>query len=263
MNHGTVFVPSRTQANIEDGGKICAGCGEWKPWGEFYKCRRNHDGHGSRCKECFDRYASVRHGDVNDYQRAYRAAHADTSRRYAAAYYRAHSEGIKARVKAYRRSHAPDLMRKALIQQAQRRATDPMFRLRTNMRTRLGTALRAKRLRKGSSTERILGCSWPQLRAHLETQFTSGMTWANYGEWHVDHIVPLASARTVEELERLGRYTNLQPLWAVDNIRKGDHMPDEWAKAHPLAAREGRSKRASIRPQPAAAGNGEGDGDEA
>jgi hypothetical protein len=54
----------------------------------------------------------------------------------------------------------------------------------------------------------------------MELQFWPGMTWSNYGKWHVDHIIPLCTANSKEALEKLCHYTNLQPLWAVDNLRK-------------------------------------------
>jgi len=53
------------------------------------------------------------------------------------------------------------------------------------------------------------------------------MSWDNYGEWHIDHIIPLCSATTVEELEKLCHYTNLQPLWAEENLFKGGKMPED------------------------------------
>jgi len=59
------------------------------------------------------------------------------------------------------------------------------------------------------------------LKKHIEKQFTKGMSWKNQGDWHIDHIMPLASANTIEETIRLCHYTNLQPLWALDNLEKG------------------------------------------
>lgn len=75
---------------------------------------------------------------------------------------------------------------------------------------------------------RIIGCDWTTFKQHIESKFypnpTTGepMTWDNYGKngWHIDHIVPLCSAQSVEDLIRLSHYTNLQPLWAQDNIKK-------------------------------------------
>ena len=68
---------------------------------------------------------------------------------------------------------------------------------------------------------KLLGCSYEEVREHLSKQFTEGMSWDNYGEWHIDHIIPLASATTEEEVLKLYHYTNLQPLWAKDNLSKG------------------------------------------
>ena len=78
---------------------------------------------------------------------------------------------------------------------------------------------------KSRRAEQILGCSYSELAAHLEQQFRSGMTWDNRGEWHIDHIVPLASAQTEEEVLSLCHYTNLQPLWAAENLSKGARLP--------------------------------------
>ena len=71
------------------------------------------------------------------------------------------------------------------------------------------------------NTFELVGCQLPELRQHLEAQFTAGMSWANYGSWHVDHVKPLSKATSREELASLCHYTNLQPLWARDNLKKG------------------------------------------
>lgn len=73
----------------------------------------------------------------------------------------------------------------------------------------------------------MLGCDWATLASHMEARFQPGMSWDNRGKWHVDHIIPLDSAKTPEEMERLCHYTNLQPLWAADNIRKSDRIPSQ------------------------------------
>lgn len=85
------------------------------------------------------------------------------------------------------------------------------------MRNRLRKAL----VKEHGRTFELVGCGIPELKAHLEAQFTNGMTWDNYGSWHVDHRIPLASATSIADVWRLCHYTNLQPLWAADNIRKG------------------------------------------
>ena len=78
---------------------------------------------------------------------------------------------------------------------------------------------------KASRTHDVIGCTVAELSQHLQIQFTDGMTWDNYGRngWHVDHVRPCASFDLTDpdQQRQCFHYTNLQPLWAVDNIRKG------------------------------------------
>ena len=106
----------------------------------------------------------------------------------------------------------------------QRRKEDPVFRLNCNMRTGLWKCLSGKQ--KNSPTFDYIDLTPEELMDYLEGQFTEGMTWENYGEWHVDHIRPLASFDFTgpdreEQLHAAWSYTNMQPLWALDNISKG------------------------------------------
>jgi len=82
-------------------------------------------------------------------------------------------------------------------------------------------SLKKRGYSKKTKTYQILGCSFKDFQNHIESQFKEGMTWENHGEWHYDHIVPVASATTEEELININHYTNFQPLWAEENIRKG------------------------------------------
>lgn len=97
---------------------------------------------------------------------------------------------------------------------------DALYRLDKCIRALIYRSLRGKKLNK---TEQYLGCSIEQFKKHLESKFQPGMSWDNYGRngWHIDHIVPSSSASSVEELVRLQHFSNLQPLWEVDNLRKG------------------------------------------
>lgn len=71
----------------------------------------------------------------------------------------------------------------------------------------------------------MIGCDWDTLKVHLQSQFHKGMTWGNYGKWHVDHRIPLDSATSDKEIAYLCHYLNLQPLWAKDNIAKSNKIP--------------------------------------
>ena len=100
---------------------------------------------------------------------------------------------------------------------------DPNFKLRKRLRTRLYNAITSQRGQKSNRTMVLTGCTIPYLRGYLEGKFKEGMTWENYGSWHVDHIKPCASFDLTkkEEQEKCFHYTNLQPLWALENIKKG------------------------------------------
>ena len=109
---------------------------------------------------------------------------------------------------------------------AKNRRRQPLIRARLNMRARFHSFLNGKDL----SFKNILGCSLDQLKMHLEDQFQEGMSWDNYGlyGWHIDHIYPLASFDLFdpEQLKAAGHYSNLQPLWAEDNLKKSDSLPE-------------------------------------
>lgn len=105
---------------------------------------------------------------------------------------------------------------------------DNMFLFKRRVKCLIRTALRKKKVRKFVACEEILGCSYEKFRSYIESQFCEGMSWENRSEWHIDHIIPLASAKTEEDVIRLNHYTNLQPLWALDNILKSDKLD------HPL-----------------------------
>lgn len=101
---------------------------------------------------------------------------------------------------------------------------DPLFRIRILVRNRIIKFLKRKNISKSSSTFEIIGCNPYELKLHLENLFLSGMTWDNQNLWHIDHIIPLSSAKTEEEIYKLCHFTNLQPLWANDNLQKSNKL---------------------------------------
>lgn len=101
---------------------------------------------------------------------------------------------------------------------------DNISKLKSNISSLVRKSFRVKGYTKLSKTHEILGCDWDTFKIHLERQFLPGMTWENRSEWHIDHIVPLASAKTEDDVIKLNHYTNLRPLWAKDNLEKGAKM---------------------------------------
>jgi hypothetical protein len=100
----------------------------------------------------------------------------------------------------------------------------PKYKIINNLRKRLRDFVSTK-----VSRVDLFGCTPDQLKLHLESQFTNGMTWANYGDWHIDHIIPCSSfdLKKAEDVLKCCHYTNLQPLWAKDNILKSNKMPQK------------------------------------
>ena len=98
------------------------------------------------------------------------------------------------------------------------------------LHVRLYDAVKHQRGGKSAKTLELLGCTVEQLQTFLEAEFTDGMTWENYGEWHIDHIRPCASfnLEDPEEQKKCFHWTNLQPLWAKDNLAKSDRL--DWVK---------------------------------
>jgi len=114
----------------------------------------------------------------------------------------------------------------------EKRKTDPIFKLSCNIRSSIYTSLKENKLIKNSKTHEILGCSFEQLKQHLESKFESWMNWDNYGKyngelnhgWDIDHIIPISTAVTEEDVIRLNHYSNLQPLCSyVNRVIKRDY----------------------------------------
>lgn len=104
-----------------------------------------------------------------------------------------------------------------------REVSSPEGRLKRRVMSRIWSAMNSQSV-NARGTFSAVGCSADELRAHIEKQFTPGMTWANYGEWHVDHIRPCASfdLSDPEQFAACFNWSNLQPLWAAENLSKSD-----------------------------------------
>ena len=171
--------------------KICTKCKIEKSFDEFPSSKQHKDGKSSWCKEC-DRIKGKK----------YREEHKEEYKIYNKKYCLEHKNEIN---KYYNK----------------RRKTDIRFKILGDLRNRIIKVLRGNN--KSLSTMFLIGCEIDYLLYHLQSQFVEGMTWDNHGEWHIDHIKPCASFDLSKESEqhKCFNYTNLQPLWAKDNLTKG------------------------------------------
>jgi hypothetical protein len=146
---------------------------------------------------------------------------------YGKAYVSANRESVQAYKKQYALNNVEKLRKWHREYAKKRRVADPEFKIVHNLRRRMCEILNGTP--KSAPTLKLLGCTVEHFRFHLEQQFTDGMTWDNYGDWHMDHIQPCASFdQTDPEQQKLcWHYTNYQPLWAEDNLRKSDTIINE------------------------------------
>jgi len=172
--------------------KHCTKCNTTKSISEFPKNKTRKSGYGSQCKEC-NRLRVKTYYNNNK----------EKKHEYTLQYYHKNKEKLNAKIKT-------------------KRETDPLFKLRTSIRSHIGLKLRKNNYTKKSRTYEILGCSYDDFKRHIESQFLEGMTWDNHGEWHLDHIVPVSYGLNEAEVLALNHYTNFQPLWAIDNWSNGN-----------------------------------------
>lgn len=230
-------LPENINSYLEKGFIIyqqqCNKCREVKILTEFNKCRAKKNGYYITCKKCinkkyyWDQYKKLSQKRKNNClelrKKAKEYRQTDRAKELITA---ANKRNYKKNKVKYRTDHTkwkkqnPDWYRNYT---KDRHKNDPEFKLRERLRSRINFVLKKCKGQKSASTIELLGCSIEYAREHLENQFIEGMTWDNHGEWHIDHIIPCAAFDLTKEEEqrRCFHYTNLQPLWAEDNLKKG------------------------------------------
>jgi hypothetical protein len=183
--------------------KTCSKCGEIKESILFETNRLT-------CKLC-----------RKNYIKSWNLINSDLKKKYDETYQKNNFEKEKIRRKKYFSENKEKIAK----YWRDRKKNDPLLRLSFNMRSRLKIFLKLNKISKKNLSFNIIGCSPQFLKDYLEQKFTEGMSWDKIGkDIHIDHIIPLSSAKTEEDVYRLCHYTNLQPLWAYDNLSKSDKI---------------------------------------
>lgn len=135
-------------------------------------------------------------------------------------------EKIKARIRKLRfvKNRRQHIRRYNRMYEKNRKETDPSYKLVKNLRSRLWAVL--KKNQKSETTMKLTGCTLEELKKHIENKFEDGMSWDNYGTWHVDHIIACANfdLSKPEQQKICFHYTNLQPMWGEKNMQKGARL---------------------------------------
>lgn len=211
--------------------KLCKRCGLIKLLSDFYTDKRGVFGVRSTCKKCcievsnsspnrainVRRYWLNNQASVRGSQKERYHNNIEGSRKY-------HREKMKRL-----RMHNPTYRAKssaATLRRYYKLKNDPIFLLRKTLRSRFLRAI--KKEYKKTSCIKLLGCSIPELRRHIQSKFKEGMSWDNHGihGWHIDHIIPCNrfDLSRLDEQKKCFHFSNLQPLWASENLEKSDSI---------------------------------------
>lgn len=185
--------------------KVCCKCGKEKLLEEFPKDKNRPDGYYVYCKGCRKVIYQSKSILVIEKSKKYYQDNKEINH-----------QKILDRNRLWRKKN-PNYT-------TDRKKIDPKFKLIKNIRRRLKRFLESNKLTKRNSTIYLIGCSPTDLKKYIEKKFVGDMSWENQGLWHIDHIVPLSSAKSEEDLIQLCHFTNLQPLWAEDNLKKSNKL---------------------------------------
>ncbi len=173
-----------------------------------------------RHKEASRRYAARNVG----YSRKWAIENKEKKSKSDREWYLSNSQKVKSYIKEWQISNPEKVRSYHRKYESRRLEKDVNFKLAKNLRIRIRKVLVNNK--KVGSAVKDLGCTLGLLKTHLEMRFTIGMRWDNYGKWHIDHITPLSSFDLTnrEQFLKACHYTNLQPLWALDNIQKSNKI---------------------------------------
>jgi len=225
--------------------KICTKCLVEKSISEYGKHTTTKDNLQCRCIQCIKidkkKFYQKNKEKINDSTKKHREKNINKSLEYSRNYYNKNKEELLDKKKIYYKKNYTIIYDKLKTYNKKnkekinlwknnyvkiKKSNDPLFKLKILMRDRLNKYYKYSSLNKNNTTFDIIGCTSQFLKEHLENQFVGDMNWDNHGlfGWHIDHIIPLSSAKTEEELYKLCHYSNLQPLWAEDNLKKSNKI---------------------------------------
>ena len=225
-------------------GKECCSCELWKKVELYNKNSKSWDLLRNDCKDCLKEYRKKNKEKSTEYNKEYWIKTQEQQKEKNKNWRENNKEYIKKKLKEYREIHGKEIDKKqwqkrkndeeykkkhAVMRRRyenERLKTDVKFRLKQNVSRRIREILTNFGIEKSEKTIYYVGCNLQDLRKYLENKFQEGMSWQNYGKWHIDHIIPCSSWNLVDvkELKMCFHYSNLQTLWASENIKKKDYF---------------------------------------
>lgn len=242
--------------------KKCFKCNNEKDFSLFSKNKRTKDGYSQQCKDCAKIYYLENKESINIKQKLYNDNNKEKIKEkrneyyqenkesinlYGKKYYNQNKDSFSKRKKEYNKIYKEQIKakkqeyyinNKEIIKEKRRNYVklklqdDMLFRLKKNIRTSILNSIKKNGYSKKSKTELLIGCTFEYFKLFIEDKFESWMNWENYGKyngefnygWDIDHIIPLSSANTEEEVLKLNHYSNLQPLCSyINRVIKRNH----------------------------------------
>lgn len=206
--------------------KLCSTCHIIRCISFFSKDKQKTDGYRSSCKICFKIYYEKNKHAILNQKKEYFKNNYNKIKEYKEYYSQCNKDIIKKKQREYYEKNKEARNKYNLKYKRFKLDTDSFFKFKETLRTSIRNSFKRGSIGciKNTNTELILGCTCDEFIDYIKSKFKEDMTIDNHGEWHLDHIIPLATAKTEEDVIRLNHHTNFQPLWAFDNLSKGSKI---------------------------------------
>ena len=191
---------------------------------EYYERSKNKEGFKEKRKEYYQKNKARDEEKRKENLKIWKENNKEYIKEYNSKRYEKNKEEINLNKKKWRSENIEKINEYRRKYQKERLKKDPLFKLISSIRNRVNSSFSKNGYKKNSKTQEIIGCSFDNFKLYLESLFMDGMSWENQGKWHLDHIIPISSAKSVEEIIKLNHFSNYQPLWEIDNIRKSNKI---------------------------------------
>ena len=186
------------------------------------------------------KYRESHNAEAKEYHKEWRDKNREHLNRKARDKYKEDPQAFKERKDRYIKSHQEQYKesnrkykaenrQKCTDYERNKRHSDPVYRFRTSVRCLIWGYARKKGYTGNKKIWEMVGCDFDTFLVYIQNQFEDGMTLENYGHgegcWNIDHITPISTAKTDEDIERLNHYSNLRPMWATDNYKRPRKVP--------------------------------------
>jgi hypothetical protein len=221
--------------------KKCNNCKIDKDYSDYHKSKQAKDGYRSECKTCRSKESKKYYNENILIRKEYLETNFEVIKQKKKDWNNSNKDKVKVTNENYRNLNIDSAKKYRIInskilkekrkEYKKIKFSDPIFKLKHNIGVIIRNSLKNNNYTKKSRSYEILGCSFEEFKTHLESKFEAWMTWDNHGKyngtegfgWDIDHIIPLSSGTTEEEIIKLNNYTNLQPLCSKINryVKRG------------------------------------------